>query len=41
MTTNPIDLLFTAYHRQVLGLLLPRPEVGLLGAAELLDPEAR
>ena len=29
MSTNPINLLFTAYHRQVLGLLLPRPEESL------------
>lgn len=29
MRANPIDLLFTAYHRQVLGLLLPRPEESL------------
>jgi len=29
MSTNPIDLLFTAYHRQVLGLLLPQPEESL------------
>lgn len=29
MTTNPIELLFTAYRRQVLGLLLLRPEDSL------------
>ncbi len=29
MSTNPIDLLFTAYRRQVLGLLLPRPDDSL------------
>ena len=29
MSANPINLLFTAYHRQVLGLLLPRPEESL------------
>jgi predicted nucleotidyltransferase len=29
MKTNPVDLLFTAYRRQVLGLLLLRPEDSL------------
>ncbi len=29
MHANPIDLLFTAYRRQVLGLLLPRPDESL------------
>jgi predicted nucleotidyltransferase len=29
MTTNPVELLFTAYRRQVLGLLLLRPEDSL------------
>ena len=29
MSANPINLLFTAYHRQVLGLLLPQPEESL------------
>jgi predicted nucleotidyltransferase/DNA-binding transcriptional ArsR family regulator len=29
MRPNPIDLLFTAYRRQVLGLLLPRPDDSL------------
>lgn len=29
MTTNPVELLFTAYRRQVLGLLLLRPDDSL------------
>ncbi len=29
MTANPVELLFTAYRRQVLGLLLLRPDDSL------------